>query len=689
MPFHSYTFSPEDGQNVLPIPAKDVLYFPQKQKYAGFLSIGRVWGTYPEHYNSKALGMFRYIYNYTTRKGSGSPYKDYRIVWEIARDDSGLERFTLDRNITSSVKRSSEAIARGTRDVKHEEMEEEAVYARKKLLENDPPCHFSIGIWLYRNTIDELNLDLQALASDMAAAKTERVNFHVQDIWDQSWLFEGGLFQTKPVYRCQKQFASKVVPQIPRIVAPKLDSKGVLFLNKSMRTPTYLDICEVVPNHTAVLGLTGAGKSLLMSEMAIEPLIRGNPTVAFDFPRPDGTSTYRDMVHNLQLCGKKAAYYDVRSPINGIEFVDLTAFKGKTYEDRKKILVSDHVDLLTILVLGAEPLPGEERDYSPAISEMYHDFIEQPEIMKRHEIASRAGFGSTDYKLMPTIESDLMPFLSGEDGWIKRMMKENDDPKSIEIYSAILRRLRGRLDTPLGKSLKSASTLDIDVDFLVMALTEVKADDESLIYANSGFNILTRKAMQSYAATCLCDEGTTLFKLKQFAKKISDYPPTARKYGSNFILGAQVIEPIISSGYSKTIFGNMINKMLGYCSSSIYQEMISPDIGMRPEIAAKYQSDDYVANLQRGESYWYLMRANKHYELTFSCSDLLLAMNSNQVPEMLARERFKKKYADSNNPSDLQWLLDYSKVYAKARRNKIPFDQILPDVKIDMGAIAA
>jgi hypothetical protein len=698
IPLHNHTFVPEQGQPVIPEFGDDVIYFPAKGKYAGFLRIDKPYGSFPEHSTvngpSKALGMYRYLHNRTTRYGNGNPIRDYRIVWEVARDDSGIERISLDRNISSSVKRASEAHVKGTRDVPAEERELEAVEARRKLRQNDPPCHFALGVWLYRDSIAELNHDLKSLAGEFAAARTERVFFKIHQYWEQTWLFEGSLFLTKPHYRCQKLLSSEVIPQVPRIFAPKLDSKGVLFLNKELRVPTYLDICDVVPNHTAILGITGAGKSLLMSEIILEALIKNNPVVVFDFPRPDGTSTYRDMVYLLQACGKKAYYYDVRQPINAIECIDLSSFldengnKGKNYQVRYETMISDHIELLTILILGSEPLPGEERDYAPEIAKMYREFLAQPHIQERQAIASKAGFGNPGYELMPTIKADLYPFIAGEltnniEGWASRKMRECPDPKSVQIYSDIARRMGGRLDTKLGHSIKGPSSFDIDCDFLVVALTEVKADDESLIFANSGLNILTRKAMLSYAATCIVDEGTTLFKLKQFAKKISDYPPTARKYGSNFVLGAQVIEPIVASGYSSTIFGNMINKIMGYCSKSIYQEMISDEIGMRPEIAAKYMSEDYKANLQRGESYWYLMRANKHVELTFSVSDLLLAMNSNDVKEVQARDRFKAKYSNPDDPADIQWLLDYSKVYAKACRNKISFDRILPDVVVE------
>ena len=472
------------------------------------------------------------------------------------------------------------------------------------------------------------------------------------------------------------------MPQIPLIKPCKLDSKGILLIHKEARTPSYLDIVSVVPNHTGVFGFTGAGKSVFMGDLALEPVIYNNPLVIFDFPAEEGRSTYTPIVETLQDCGKRSANYDVRrNRMNAVEMPDLRGvaqqLTAEQYADRVNDVIDNHVELLTILVLGANPIAGEIEDVNLSLSRSYRAFHKEPSIKARYDLAIAAGFGTSQYQEMPILEE----FIGFAQQWFKHQLDQDDSVTdySRQVVDKIMSRLKGRLDTPLGRSLNGPSSFSTDTDVLVVALTNVSEDTESLIYSVAGMNVLLRKAMQSNESTCICDEGTTLFRLKPFAKKISALPPTARKWGCNFILGAQTVTPIFESGYGNAIFGNMSNVLMGFASEEIVREMTSDRVGFRPEIAKKYLSEKYRANAQLAQSYWYLKRGTTHMELTYSPSELHLAITSNNKNEVAARRRFKAQHG-SEDPQDIRWLFQYAKTFADHKRRGVPVEHICPDV---------
>ncbi|MCG9890357.1 MAG: DUF87 domain-containing protein, partial [Thermosynechococcaceae cyanobacterium MS004] len=675
-------FSSERGYSGVPEFSDSIVYLPIKDKYAGFLRIGRV-DSYPKQAGSVELGKIRYLHNVLSR-GGDEPFYDYRIVWEITRDDSGAERLSLDRSISAAVKQEAFAATRRTIDVMAMRRREESVDARDKIEQNNPPCWMSLGIWLYRDSVEQLNTDINELAQMFMTAKVERSWHSAQQHWLQTWPFEWNALLTKPYSRRQKYLSRDAIPQINLIKPCPLDKKGILFIHKEARTPSYLDIVSVVPNHTGVMGFTGAGKSVLMSDLALEPVIYNNPVVIFDFPAGDGRSTYTPLVETLRDCGKRAENFDVRrNRMNAIELPDLRSLRAvlspADYEDRVNDSLNDHVELLTTLVLGANPNAGEFEDVNLALSRVYRAFHKEPSIKARYEAAITAGFDTTGYQEMPILED----FVAFAQRWFVDQLEADESVTefSRQVVDKIVSRLKGRLDTPLGRSLNGSSSFSTNTDILVVAMTSVSEDTDSLIYAVSGMNVLLRKAMQSLESTCICDEGTTLFRLKPFAKKISMLPPTARKWGCNFILGAQTVTPIFDSGYGNAIFGNFSNILMGFASEEIVREMTSERVGLRPEIARKYLDTKYMANRQLSQSYWYLKRGTKHMELTYTPSELHLAISANNKNEVAARRRYQSRHG-TDDPQDIRWLFDFAKVFVDYNRRNIPVEQICPDAPL-------
>jgi hypothetical protein len=673
-------FSEERGCPTLPDCGDTLIYLPAKDLYAAFVRMGQP-DSIPAHEDSNALGIIRYLHN-----GVSSSY-DYKVVWEITRRDPLPERINLDRRISSSTKRIEHAIGKGTRDVTAEIDLREAVEAREKIEEGHPPCLVSVGIWLYRKDIQTLNADISKLVLALSSSRSTRAQFSTQDHYLQTWPFEWQLFMSKPYARCFDLLSDQAIACLPLIKPRKLDESGILFTHRELRTPVCLDIVNVIPNHTAVGGTTKAGKTVLASELFLEPIIAGIPAMAFDLSSDSGESTYKPLVNSLRDCGKNAVYYSIEEHIiNVVEIGNLSNFHGKEYRKRFNSALKDQRQLLSILVLGAEFNALDERDIDLALARVLRAFHYDPErpelsskeihydpsIAERRAVATAAGWGNPDYEKMPILE-DFVDFAKG---WFNDRLADENDSLNVAIVDKIMSRLKGVLDTSLGQSLNGLSSFSLDTDIIVVGLNDTTNDTEALVYATVGLNILLRKGVQCKAFTLLVEEGTSLFRLKRFASRIAALPPTARKLGGNCIFLFQTIKPIYDSGYGNAIFGNMSNILMGFSTDEIVQEMTRPQTGMRLSIAEKYTDTLYQANPELAESYWYLKRGQLHMELTYHPSDLHLAIVSSQPVETAARARFKAMYGNPSDPSDIRWLLKYAPIFAHCKREGIPMSQI-------------
>lgn len=196
----------------------------------------------------------------------------------------------------------------------------------------------------------------------------------------------------------------------------KLNNKGMMFLTRELNTAVYLDIANE-KNHTGIFATSGAGKSNVILEMILEYVISKQLVVLFDFPRPDGTSTYTVLIPILQKLGVKAAYHNVReNTINIIEMPDLrSATSAKNREERRDDALKSHVRLLVAIVIGISDNPDREVLVTSLLTDCYHDFHDCEAIKQRYEAAIAGGYGSDAYNQMPILED----FVGFAEDWFK------------------------------------------------------------------------------------------------------------------------------------------------------------------------------------------------------------------------------------------------------------------------------
>jgi Helicase HerA, central domain len=655
-------------------------------EYVAYLRLG-LPSKFPEQEGSVNLGMLRYlnhalIGNY-----------NYRIIWELSKLDAFGEIINQDRKISSAVKRQDEAIERRTINVRAKRELKSSEEARDSLEDGNALCFFSLVIELRRDTVDQLTSDIINLANKLPSTNSKRVEYRIEDYYFQAKSFEYHPLATKPYNRAFRIKSPQAVACMPLIKTKKLDDKGLLLVETASRSPLYLDIVDVVPNSTAIVAYTGGGKTILASELFEDSAVDDAPTLMFDFSSDGGASTYKRIVDNLRICGKNAHYYDVtKYVINIVESEDYSSFSQSELKFRKQSSFDEQSDILSVLVLGANPSATEERDveltisrivaafhYDPDYSDLSPDQVFfSPKILERQRAAKKVGFGNPGYDEMPI----LRDFVDFAESWFKYQNENGSNSIVDNIDNIILSRLRGVLESSLGASLNGISSFSIDADILVIGLNDTTNKTESLVYATIGLNALMRKARKSRKFSIYVEEGATLFSMgAAFARRIGNLPPTIRKLGGNLVLVTQITSPIFAAGQGEKIFGNIENLILGYSKEITVQEMCSPGLGMRLDIAQKYTQGSYKANPLVGESYWYVKRGDSHVEVAYRPSGLHKVLTFSQPQEIAALERYRIKHSNPEDPTDIKWLLDFERVAQHCWKHRIPPTQICSDVK--------
>lgn len=658
-------FAPQDGISVIPKFENSYIYIPNKKKYAAFIRIGAI-DSFPEDKQSQHLGHLRYLWNATANTNIG----DCRIVSEITRDSSGFEKVQLDRMISNSIKREALAHQKKTIDTVAMERREQAVEARGLLSQNNALFWCSTGFWIYNEQREKLEQNIKKLIREIPTASVERIEFQIEKYWKQTLPFEWEAFLTKPNHRRKKYISFQAISTIPLIKHRKMDRKGMMFLTREINSPVYLNIANK-KNHTGIFAKSGAGKSNIILEMLIEYIISDGLVVLFDFPRPDGSSTYTTLIPFLQKLGYKAAYHDVKkSTINVIEMPDLRFVKDPIKrQERWDYAFNSHINFLTTLVIGVVKNADRESMVTSLISQCYYDFHQEPVIKTRYKEAIKGGYGSDEYQKMPILEV----FVRFAEQWFISYLNDKSNlvsDVSRQTIDLILIQLNGILKTTLGRAINGISSFDINTSLLVIGLTNVSESLDSLIYAMTGLNALYRAAFSAKRSLLGIDEGTILYKFEFFARETGIIPVHGRKWGCNFLIAAQEIETITNSVSGSQIFKNLDNVFCGNIEFPAIKEM--EEIDFDPDIIEQYIKESFIPSKELLQSYWYLKRGDRHLEVTHPPSYLLLALGATEPEEEAAKEKILQMFDDK-----LEALNFFSEVNKIVKQSDISYEMAI------------
>ena len=661
-------FAPERGVDAQPQTQRNWIYLPTKDEYHGAMQLVRA-NSYPDD----GRGQLGYIWDLLL--ANDPPLGDFKLVTDIRRDTSGLNRWMVDLVINNSTKREASAALKGSVDVTAGRRLEEGIKALDRFEEGDQVFYCASVLWLRRKRPDDLRQDLDALIRRIPTAATRKLVDCTEHAWLQTWPFHWEALLTYPTDRRSKYFASQITGVMSLMRQPTLDPHGLTLFSRD-GSPVQLKITGD-NHHLGIVATNRAGKSILLESIILEFYLRRYPIVLYDFPRPDGSSTYKDLVETFESLGAKAAYFDIQQTSQNIlEMPDLRAVKQisqKAYADRLLGAIDYQLSILKALVIGDIDDSILDRKVGSLLSLSYNAFLAEPGIQARHDAAIAGGRGSTAWANVPILQ-DYIDFF---EIWAVQYLEDNSVLSSDITKSAldmILSELKGVLSTRLGRAIGQPSNFDSDVDFLVMALANVSSDFETSIYALSGYGVLLRRALSSPQSAFIVDEGTILFQRPSFAARCGETAANGAKWGCHFIFGAQTIREIRDSVGGNAIFSNVGNLMVGHIKESAVGDLAEQ--GFNERILRKYATANYRPNKTLIRSYWYLKRDDQHMEVCHCPSHVSLAIGATNTDEDQARQRFLRAYGDP-----VEAILNFSEAYADALKTGIPMDSIHPQLE--------
>jgi len=169
-----------------------------------------------------------------------------------------------------------------------------------------------VALLLHRDTPESLAEACQKLTNAFHQGDFIRETEIAWQLWLRSlpivsgWLLEDGRKQ---------MYLTNEAPGLMPVACPRaIDERGIELITREGQTPVQIDF---VHQHRGMLifGETRSGKSVLASEIFVWAIANGMNVISLDYPKPDGTTTYTDLV---KFFGDQGAYFDIGSEHNNL-----------------------------------------------------------------------------------------------------------------------------------------------------------------------------------------------------------------------------------------------------------------------------------------------------------------------------------------------------------------------------------
>lgn len=648
-------FEPEKGKQAVPVFGESLAYLPTKQKYVGALRFEGL-RTIPEKQGSTELGFMSFLFD--TLAQPGDPVLDCRVVTELLPIKSGLTRAVLQQTGRNSIRRIENAARRKDLNPIALERLDETKKNLAWMNSGHRPFWVALAIFLYRDTPEQLQLDLDDLAQKLEGTKAVKITQKFEHHWCTSLAISAAPMLTLPKggNHLYKTMSPRVVPTLPQIHPGPMDRQGVMYIGHDLPQPYYLDIAYEFPNHTLVTGETGAGKTINMLELTSYAQREGMNLVGFDFPPPTGKSSYEPYMATQEQLGVSSTYQPVdKATINVMEIPDVSWIddlpqpgeegydsQQPTRAEAWKYIKRNKLRILKAIAMGdtGQANPLEDRLIERALGLCFEAFHQAN--LKRYDIASNAPFGSADAAQMPIYEE----FVAFAKGWLKQYLQDNDcGPDLQRNFEYLQLLLEGVIPTALGDSINGISSFDANVDALILGLTNVDSDNDSLVYGVAGFDLLIRKAMNGKRTLMPMDEGSELLSRPVFADMYGGITNAGRKWQCNVLLGMTEIKTLLDSSCASKVISNLQNIFVSHVNSYAREKLVN-EFGFQREILKKFEDDSFKASKPLQQSKWCWQRGTRQLVVTHNPSNFTLGVGANQGEETKARNRVMHRYPD-------------------------------------------
>lgn len=674
-------FEPEKGQPAVPVFQESFAYLRTKRKYVGALRFEGL-RTIPEVEDSTELGFIKFLFN--TLATPGEPILDARVVTELLPIKSGLTRAILEQTGRNSIRKMGDAAKRKELNPIALERLEETKKNLEWMNNGHRPFWVAFAIFLYRDSRDQLNMDLDTLAQKLEGTKAVKITQKFEHHWCTSLAISAAPMLTLPGggNHLYKTMCPRVVPTLPQIHPAPMDSRGVMLLGHDLPIALFLDLAHTFPNHMLTTGETGVGKTMLMLEVTSYCQREGMNVVGFDFPPPTGKSTYEPYMKTQEQLGVSSTYQPVdKATINVMEIPDVSWIddlpkpgepgydsQQPTRDEAWKFIKRNKLRILKAIALAdaGQSNPMEDLLIERALGLCFDAFHQAN--LERYTLASNAPFGSAEAALMPIYEE----FVVFAKGWLQQYIQDNDCGRDLQrTFENLQLLLEGVIPTALGASINGISSFDANVEALILGLTNVDNNSDSLVYGVAGFDLLIRKAMNGKRTLLPIDEGSELLTRPIFAEMVGSLANSGRKWQCNVLIGMTEVKTLLDSSCASKVISNLQNKFVSHVNEYARKLLVS-EFGFQAKILEKFEDESFRASKSDQQSHWCWQRGSRQLIATHNPSNFTLGVGANQGEQTKARNRVMCRYPDD----PVAGLWDFGNQLSRANKQGIEVSTI-------------
>ena len=475
---------------------------------------------------------------------------------------------------------------------------------------------------VYRPTPKALSRAMQNFTSLFQGAVVTRETGYADQVWLEAFPFSWRTLLTHP-YQRRMLDTTEVTPALMPIVFDQTpETKGVEFISRRGNTPLYFAPFDR-PQHTIVLGKTGAGKTEMFMDVIFNFHIRNFHTFIIDSTRGDGSGSFDAITEFLG-----GSYFNTAKESNNLfETPDFRLFQDQEEYEAKFNLYRDTVmSGLMVLTLDKEAESKTRRLYKQIFNFALYEFFKDSNITQRYNAAHDASFGSTDWQRMPTLR-DLMKFVHVD-------YMPDVTAELRQTISAIRLQLEACLVGKIGRAIASPSTFRTDSRLIVYALGNIDDDQDAAPLAVSAYASAITRALTVKKVVLPIDEGSYLFNYESFAEIAGSVCAKGRKAGIWFALLGQDLKSIKRSAVASQILDNITTYLIGQIESGAIPTLVEQ--GIPEEILKQNTSVSFQPPTSEFARQWLIRTGDSYlfgYHYPSFAHHALLMNNTDEVAQ--------------------------------------------------------
>ena len=588
-----------------------------------------------------------------------SQFSDCEFVCELAAADRTMTRMTLQRLTKQNMTATFRANLLKNVDVASQMRMKQGVEAQEQIYQGALPIWVSVVALIHRKSPESLSEACQKLANTFHQGTFIRETEVAWSLWLRSlpvvkdWLLGDGRKQL---------YLTNEAPGLMPIACPRqIDERGIELITHEGSMPVQIDFAT---KHRGMLILaeTRGGKSVLAAEIFVWAIANGMNVISLDYPKPDGTTTYTDLV---KFFGDKGAYFDVGSETNNLfQIPDLRHLPDKQQSERLDDYKEFLVKALDTMVMGTETENQMGKRVHTVLWQALAAFFDSPNIMARYDAAFEHGFGSIEWQQMPTL-IDFVDVVAVLD-----LGLESD--LVTDAIATILLELRGWLSSRVGRAISQPSSIRTDAQLTIFALRNVGDNIEAAVLALSAQSMAFRRALEVTDSLLAIDESPILFKYSGIAQIIGQVCANGAKSGIRPLIIGQDPDTIANSVAGTQILQNLNTRFIGAIQANAlpsYERLFGYD----PKLLLPNTDESFRIDSSKICSHWLVDADSRLTGCAHYPSPELLGAVANNQKEQRARRRVLDQHSNK-----FAGYSAFAKAYVEAVRAGRSMDEIEP-----------